>query len=1401
MGISCYLLGEDSLLIQCANILLKYECDVHGVISPLNSVKDWAKINKVVCFDNLDQFLSSNPSTADYIFSIVNNYILTEEVTRIARKGVINYHDSLLPKYAGLNSTTWAIINSEQEHGVTWHMATSKIDAGDILKQFKVAIHDNDSVFSLNLRCYEKAIFSFDELINDILKDKLLLIKQNLNDRSYYGSGYPLPNFGFIDWDNAFIDTLSKLSRALSFNHYDNNVGSMKIHIKDDYVIPFEIETFFQKNKKYDAGNILNISDDMIDVSVNDGVLRIKSFLSKQGNIESVKNVVDSCGLKRGNCFLNLQHSSIKKISNIYSEVLKREPYWLNQFKQTNEHILFLNGFDPKLNISFQEIETSISLSRLSNFKPNKIEKFVLSTILAYLFRLNNYNKFSIVFVHKEHQKLSKSHANLFSIFLPLVTDWSPRISLNGILRNINKQMRLLKKENTFFTDIFCRHPSIQTTSLDLNILVNLSGKEVSKIPENTTLIFNYLKKTNEIRISHKFDVGKKNSEFRELVNNMADHIINVLNKFMDNPYVSISEFCFLNSTERDLLLNELGQGEKRIYSETSIISLFQQQVKSHPNYPAILEKNKSTTYQELWDISEKVLVFIQLKKIKPRSLIGIYTERSVEMLAIILGILRAHCVYVPLDTRYPMIKIETISHASDLISIICSYKLYSKLTNHFSEKQTIGIYSTKDIFKNASKIKRQSPQKKPEKLAYIMFTSGTTGDPKGVMVTQTNVINYCLWFTETTKFKSDSSIDFSSSIAFDLSVPCIIAPLLVGGKVVICDEATKTNPKSYLEYLIKHKISHVELTPGYLEMLLGYPDLISKLKNLKVLLLGADVLPINDVVKWSKIYPGHQIVNEYGPTEATVSATSYFIGNNIENYNFSVPIGKPGYNTSCYILDAYENLCPIGMKGELHIGGAQITNGYLGKPLLSKEKFISFTLREYQEIIYKTGDLVSWLPCGNLQFYGRNDFQVKIQGYRVELSGIESVLLKMPQILQAVVLPKNGHYKDKYLSAYLVVSDSHTSAREIKSFLLSYLPSYMIPREFYVVDRIPLKQNEKIDFVALEQQTNTMLSYEYAIPNSMNDYEIFVSRVWQEAFHNNQITIFDNFFDVGGNSFIALHIISELKRYYKIDIPLSDLFEYPSIESLAKKIEELCSSGDILNKKTRPSSIVKLSEDDSNGIPLFLIHPVGGSVFWYKKLAMELKDKYTVYGIQDVTIENVDQYFSSLEAMAEYYLNQIDELNFGDGYCIGGASFGATVAFEMAHQILKRNKKIDFLGIFDGWAIYPDELMRSNNGDKLQHRDNTQKIGRENLDFLNGLEKYRQKLLLQYRIPTLNINMHLFKASELWDVFVPIDDLYNGWKSFVLGEIKTHKVPGNHETMFFDKNAGFLAECIKRLA
>lgn len=1380
------LIGEDSLVIQCGNILLKQNFLIKLVISPVKSIQEWASANNIPMLSTFDSLLETPSFEVDYLFSIVNSRILPASILNRASKLAINYHDSLLPKYAGLNATSWAILHNEKEHGITWHVMNEKIDEGDIINQTKFPVYPTDSALTLNLRCYEHAIHTFSEIIKAIDENKLTTNKQKLHERSYFSASHHLPCFGFINWISMSGEYIERLNRALTMGNYNNFVGSVKLIINDNYLIVKHIEIApSYSSSSMELGQILS-TDKKLTIATKTVPISISEFSTKFGESISVEKIITLFDLKVGDK-LPLYDASSEEIWRGFETIaLKNERNIMKRLGQISEH----NAFPPQSLHSdkvLKEIKPKISLQKLF---PNKnfsnSQALLLTSILVYLLRLNDHEPVSIFFTHPKYELLKKQQIEFFSHFFPFTLKDPGDCTLQQILDYVTNKLKKIENYPLYTTDILSRHPFLGTGTIDSGIVINLNPTDDIVLQENTLLHFSVDASKEELRIWHRMNLAFHGGELTEIIKNSTQHILNILLKLINNPHVNIQTFCFLTPMERYELLNNWGLGTKRYYHPQSISMEFKHHVEHHPEKPALMMGDKSISYHELDEQSDKIATYLLAKKIPAQTFIGLYHERGMEMIAAILGILKAGCVYVPLDIKYPLFKIEQIVDDTQLRIMFVGKDSKAKFKDFFNEQnREIDLLQVDTIL--ATPLIEKPLQEVPfneDELVYIMFTSGTTGRPKGVMVTQKNVLNYCHWFAETTQFNQESIIDFSSSIAFDLSIPCTLAALLAGGTIAIASSTEKGNPKLFLEHLAFKRITHAELTPGYMEMLLGFPAYVKRLADLQFLLLGADVVPTNDVMRWLSLCPNHQIVNEYGPTETTVSATSYFVDKEALVDEASVPIGRPGFNSTCYVLDKYKNLCPSGIKGELYIGGEQVTKGYLNRPDLTEQKFIVSNFSSEQEVIYKTGDIVCWLPDGNLQFFGRNDHQVKIQGYRIELSSIEAILIKMPSIEQVVVVALKGMLKENYLRAYVISRNEELCSSEIRTFLMDYLPLYMIPREFCRIQHIPLKENEKIDFSALERLDYKLLSFESEESSeALTTEELEIKKIWEKVFHLPISSIHDNFFEKGGDSLMAMQIVSELKSIYKVDIALQIIFEYPTIHSLALAMPSK-SNGLVTHKKSMSDSLIRLSKNENNPI-LFLIHPVGGSIFWYQELAKHLEGIYTVYGIQDLSLERSNFRFHSLEDMAGYYVEEIKKVSVDDNYNIAGASFGATVAFEMAHQLIRNKKNISFLGLLDGWASYPCSIMKTNTLDFLEEKE-INRIDAEQLRLLNELEQYRKNLLLNYKLNSLPSNAVLFKAKELWPAFAEMNDEWNGWYNLIEGRLNKYDVPGNHESMFF---------------
>ncbi len=1392
----CILIGDDNLLIECATILVQRLYTIKIVISSFEAIQLWCERHKIPCMSLAQYDVFEEQDSVDYLFSIVNGHILKSRHLQRVSQFAFNYHDSLLPAYAGLNATTWSIFNNEPKHGITWHLMSKGIDTGDIVYQ-KSFPSENETALSLNLRCFEEAIIGFNTLLDNLESNQLQFWRQSEERRSYFGKNEVIPQLGFIDW-NTTAESIYRLFRALAHGHYPNHVGTLKLITGTTFLVITSMEPANSLPTKAKPGELVALHEHGMEMATACGTILIKECRAPSGKTMMPLECAKEYGMQVGVQLTCFPSHELQELSHHYSQSLTHESYWVNEFAQVVEHTLF-----SERAYATKQKMTKVGGISLKGIKEEVLCITFITAVLVYLYRLNDYEHHTCCLIKSPQFINSSAASDLFGGSLPFLVELNADHTFEEVMTAVNHKMDSLSQKAPYLSDLFVRYPALEGLSLEPIITFRVSQDNAQINPECSILHFELNEQTAELTLFHKIDLNYQKGGLQPLVHNALEHLSKILRVIAENPKCHLNEFEMITPSERQLLYS-WGLGEEHPLPSHSIYAMFQDQVKIRPNAPAIYSEEEVITYSTLWSWAETVASFIKSLNILPQTPLGIYMERSKEMLPVILGILRAGCIYVPLDRKYPFKKIDLILKEAKINCIFSNEESAKILNAHFQQNETIKICLVSDL------ISRGSTENIPlidvlpiekDSIAYYMFTSGTTGTPKGVMISHQNVINYCHWFTQTTDFNHHSIIDFSSSIAFDLSIPCTLAPLLYGGSLAVCSDYQKMNPKLYFRHLRQHQITHAELTPGYLELLLQHPEEIKTLHHLNYLMLGADAVHTEEVRQWMSLCPDCKVVNEYGPTETTVSVTSYGVPSSEPLRGAVVPIGRPAYNSSCYVVDKFMNLCPIGMKGELCVGGDQVSLGYLNKPDLTCKKFIDVSFNG-KDRLYKTGDLVSWLPDGVVQFFGRNDHQVKLHGYRVELAAIESVLMKHELISQAVVVIRNEKTHNKVLRAYLVTENKSLTVKQLKHFLMDYLPSYMHPKEYCLLDFIPLKENEKINFDVLEKQSGRVLSYEPVQNDTlMTEMERVCIECWKESFHMKDIHLDDDFFSISGDSLTALHIIAQLKKQISTEIHLSLLFQFPTVRSLALYLEQRVreeKNANVTQSETQNKSPIIQLSSGTHEVPLFLVHPIGGSVFWYQQLAQELQGSLTVYGIEDPSINDSNITFSSLEEMASYYVECIIRHYSGKKIYLGGASFGANLAYAMAHQMESRKMNIEFLGMFDGWLHYPSSLMQHNTLDMLTHK--MADVSAEECLRLSALEEYRRNLLLHYKPSFIDTDVILFKANDLWPQFAEVDSHDNGWKKAIHGQLDVHLVSGTHETMFFSPHVQCLAELVKRI-
>ena len=531
--------------------------------------------------------------------------------------------------------------------------------------------------------------------------------------------------------------------------------------------------------------------------------------------------------------------------------------------------------------------------------------------------------------------------------------------------------------------------------------------------------------------------------------------------------------------------------------------------------------KSRHLTYQELNIRANQLAHYLQALGVGPEALVGICVERSLDMIVGLLGILKAGGAYVPLDPAYPQERLTFILRDAQVPVVLTQQRLALDCI----EPQAQVVCLDTD-WKRIAQESGTNPVNKvtPDNLVYVMYTSGSTGVPKGVAVEHRQLCNYLHGVLERLALPNPASFATVSTLAADLGNTMVFVPLCTGGCLHVLSQERVADPFAMADYFSRHAIDCLKIVPSHLAALhtSPHPEYIFPRR---LLILGGEASRSDWVESLQRLAPGCAILNHYGPTEATVGVLTYRVEENQRSLVTStLPLGRPLANVQIYLLDQHLQPVPIGVQGELYIGGANLARGYLNQPALTAEQFIPHPFSNAPGArLYKTGDLARYLPDGNIEFLGRTDYQVKIRGYRVELEEVEAALEQHPAIRQAVVCAQEDIQGNKRLVAYVVLSkETAVSLHTLRSFLQTKLPDYMVPAAFVVLDALPLTPNGKIDRQALPAPDQTRPSLGEAFVAPRTPTEELLAGIWAHVLGVESVGLHDNFFALGGHSLLA---------------------------------------------------------------------------------------------------------------------------------------------------------------------------------------------------------------------------------------------------------------------------------------
>ncbi len=674
---------------------------------------------------------------------------------------------------------------------------------------------------------------------------------------------------------------------------------------------------------------------------------------------------------------------------------------------------------------------------------------------------------------------------------------------------------------------------SAELVTSNLKMSVEDFFNEVTKFDMTLTVI-----ETSE---GIRFDIHYMINLFKKTtMENFARHFKNILYQIVNNSESTLSEMEMLSEDEKEMVLYKFNDTKAAYPAEQTIIQLFESQVSKTPEAVALFFKGEQLSYQQLNEKSNRLARTLRKKGVQVDDIVGIISEQSLDLLVGILGILKAGAAYLPIDSEYPLHRMEYMIKDSNIDLLL----IQNYLPDIDFQGEFLNLNNQKHYANDCSNLDNLNSQKD---IVYVIYTSGSTGKPKGVMVEQRGLVNYITWASKIYVKGEKINFPLYSSLSFDLTVTSIFVPLITGNQIIAYEKDEKD---LLIRRIIKdNRVQIIKLTPTHLQII---RDLDLTNSNIKRIIVGGEELKVRLAKEiYYKFNEKIEIFNEYGPTETVVGCMIHKFDVEKDN-EISVPIGVPADNVQIYFLDQYQKPVAVGVPGEIYISGDGVVRGYLNQAELTEEKFIKNQFIPGKRM-YRTGDLAIRKEDGNLVFLGRIDHQVKIRGHRIELGEIEQKLLTFESIKAAVVIDRKNSNDEKYLCAYFT-SDVELPVSDLRNYLGKELPEYMIPSYFIRLDELPLTSNGKINRHGLPEPSKEIYTgREYLAPT--NEIEEKLVNIWSEILGIKKIGVSDSFFELGGHSLKAMQLISKVFAEMNVELPLQKIFKTPTIRELSEYI------------------------------------------------------------------------------------------------------------------------------------------------------------------------------------------------------------------------------------------------------
>ncbi|QAT84065.1 tyrocidine synthase [Corallococcus coralloides] len=895
-------------------------------------------------------------------------------------------------------------------------------------------------------------------------------------------------------------------------------------------------------------------------------------------------------------------------------------------------------------------------------------------------------------------------------------------------------------------------------------------------------------------------------------IQRMAGHFGVLLEAIATKPESRLGELPLLTNAERQQLLVEWNPAAAQATREPSIPAMVEAQVRRTPDALAVITPERQLTYRELDAKSNQLAHRLRGLGVGPEVRVGLCVERTEDLVIGALGILKAGGAYVPLDPSYPRERLGWLLEDAQGPALVAHSHLLSALPE--TTATPVCLDSDAELAKQPTTAPAVDIH--PGHLAYLIYTSGSTGRPKGVAISHGNAVAFLHWALATFSAEELKGTLAATSLNFDLSVFELFAPLSSGGAVVVA-----RNALHLAELPTASHVTLVNTVPSAMAQLLR---LGAVPPSVRVINLAGEALPETLAKQVYAVPTVQKLFNLYGPSEDTTYSTASLVGRD------EVPlIGRPLPATRAYVLDASLQPVPVGVAGELYLAGEGQARGYLLRPELTAERFVPEPYGPPGGRMYRTGDRVRYRVDGRLEYLGRIDFQVKVRGFRIELGEIEAALRRAPGLKDAVVVAK-GEAADKRLVAYVTARDGHSLDSEaLKAHLRLQLPEYMVPSALLVLDALPLNSNGKVDRKGLpEPDAHVIEARDFVAPRDA--LEMQLARIWEDLLGVRSVGVRSSFFELGGHSLLAVRMLASIRERLGLSLPLSVLFQQPTVEQLAQVLRDDSQAW---------TPLVPLERGAPGHRPLFLVHPGGGNVLAYSELARRLGPSLPVYGLQSRGLDG-RPVVESIEEMAALYIEAVRTVQPQGPYQLGGWSLGGVIAYEMARRLREAGEAVELLVLIDAHApgITPPSETEPHFSSEARVRiafaqTTATAFGQELSVSAEALAQGDDEAMLDHllqegvRARILDAHSGAAQLRALFRVFQanlfaqekyvprPYDGTalllsaseaaaelprHRGWEPLVRGGLEVHDVPGSHHELLQDSHLAPIEERLRQV-